>query len=172
MLLLVIAGPACLPLSSANEQYFIPRLDYMRRKLDGLRTSVVQSQIWRREFVKAMQSGSVFAKLMVAFPHLHTNYMDELYDGCDACHMSGRMSRFEAILDGHQYDVATFEVSSSLSSLTSRTLVRMMQVEAQTARASCHRMTYLGSSNWVECAMLAPKSFISFVIGVGSVFTG
>lgn len=109
MLLLVIAGPECLPLNRANEEYFIPRLKYMRRKLSGIQTSVVQSQIWRPDFVKAMQSGLSKTKLTSAFPHLHSNYMDELYDGCDACHMSGRMSRFEVILDGRRYDDVTFE---------------------------------------------------------------
>ncbi|WRT63764.1 uncharacterized protein IL334_000689 [Kwoniella shivajii] len=99
LVLLVMRGKKAFPLDRESQEYFVPQLRQFRDRMVGYRQLRVRSQIWRTNFVKAMEKYPIFdvEELMNAEP------------GCDACHMGGRMSRFRVNLEGEQYDQETHQ---------------------------------------------------------------
>jgi hypothetical protein len=59
-LLLVIKGPGVLPLKGDTAEYLLPQLRDLRRRLEGFKNSRVRSQIWRTDFVRALEAFPVF----------------------------------------------------------------------------------------------------------------
>lgn len=87
------------------DQYFSVPLQITRRKLTGMRDSLVAGSTWRPNFRKALDTFPTF----------------ELYDleftviGCAACNLGARKSTLQGRLDGEPYDKLTYEVRVSLS---------------------------------------------------------
>ncbi|KAJ8078795.1 mRNA binding protein puf3 [Marasmius tenuissimus] len=77
-----------------SEEYFSVPLKVFRRKLFGLRDSLVASSVWRPYFKRALEKHPDFDLLR----------MDFAVPGCDACHLGARMSTFQARLTGKGYD--------------------------------------------------------------------
>ncbi|CAE6488439.1 unnamed protein product [Rhizoctonia solani] len=87
------------PLDVCSDQYFGLSLRALRRKMDGLRDSLVTSSIWTSGFKKALNT----------HPELHIHYLKFGVPGCGACRISTRMSTFKGALSGDDYDRDTFE---------------------------------------------------------------
>ncbi|KAL0071396.1 hypothetical protein AAF712_001253 [Marasmius tenuissimus] len=79
---------------ATREEYFSVPLKVFRRKLFGLRDSLVASSVWRPYFKRALEKHPDFDLLR----------MDFAVPGCDACHLGARMSTFQARLTGKGYD--------------------------------------------------------------------
>ncbi|KAG8793613.1 hypothetical protein FRC12_002245 [Ceratobasidium sp. 428] len=82
-----------------NDEYFGMSLRALRRKLDGMRDSLVVSSVWTSGFKKALNS----------HPELNISVLEFAVPGCGACRISSRMSTFRGTLDGDNYDRETFE---------------------------------------------------------------
>lgn len=54
--LLVVEGPEVLPLRGDTAEYLTPQLLDLKRKMSGFKNSRVRSQIWRANFVKALET--------------------------------------------------------------------------------------------------------------------
>ncbi|ESK96993.1 conserved fungal protein [Moniliophthora roreri MCA 2997] len=89
-----------------DEEYFSVPLQVMRRKLLGLRDSLVASSVWRPRFKKALD----------ARPVIELVHMDYAVPGCDACHLGSRMSTYSARVSGSPYDKLGYEKSKPASS--------------------------------------------------------
>lgn len=68
-----------------------------------MRDSLVASSIWRADFKKALET----------FPEFEIYKLGYADPGCDACHLSSRMSTRIGRLSGLPYDPTTFEVSTT-----------------------------------------------------------
>ncbi|ORY20450.1 hypothetical protein BCR39DRAFT_555354 [Naematelia encephala] len=99
LVLLVIKGPGILPLTGEAAEYFSPMVQDLRRRMEGYKSSRVRSQIWRSDFVRALET----------FPTYKGQFLDFAEAGCDACHMSGRRSTWKVFLEGDPYDRETHE---------------------------------------------------------------
>ncbi|CAE6477316.1 unnamed protein product [Rhizoctonia solani] len=82
-----------------NDQYFGLALRALRRKMDGLRDSLVTSSKWTSGFKKALNT----------HPELEIHDLEFTVPGCGACRISSRLSRFKGALSGEDYDRDTFE---------------------------------------------------------------
>ncbi|KII88474.1 hypothetical protein PLICRDRAFT_54305 [Plicaturopsis crispa FD-325 SS-3] len=82
-----------------NEEYFSVPLQIARRKIDGLRDSLVVSSVWRPEFKKPLET----------YPELEVFTMDAAVPACDACHLGGRVSTRLGRVSGRPYDHLTYE---------------------------------------------------------------
>lgn len=69
-----------------------------RRKLDGLRDSLVASSVWRPDFKKALER----------YPEFTLTSLDFVIPSCDACHLGNRKSTLCGHLDGTPYDRSGF----------------------------------------------------------------
>lgn len=96
---LVVDGPAFV--SEKNSTYFRPAFHALARKIQSQKDSSVTSSVWPNEFKHSLEK----------YPDLVINYLDDAVPGCDACRISGRMSKYEGNLKGEPYDPETFEVS-------------------------------------------------------------
>ena len=56
LVMLNVHGPGLLPLRGDKRDYYQPHLEYLRRMMTGYRDARVRSQIWRSDFVKALQT--------------------------------------------------------------------------------------------------------------------
>ena len=90
---------------SSEEEYFSVPLQVTRRKLSGMRDSLVASSVWRSDFKKVLETYPEFTlvRLRFAIPQ------------CDACHLGGRLSTLLGRLSGRPYDEYDFEVSACIS---------------------------------------------------------
>ncbi|KAF8710840.1 hypothetical protein RHS03_01744, partial [Rhizoctonia solani] len=88
-----------------NDQYFGLSLRALRRKMDGLRDSLVTSSIWTSGFKKALNT----------HPELDIVHLKFAVSGCGACRISTRLSTFKGSLAGDDYDRDTFEPIQSRS---------------------------------------------------------
>ncbi|GBE81968.1 hypothetical protein BKA93DRAFT_821589 [Sparassis latifolia] len=79
--------------------YFSVPLQIARRKITGMRDSLVTSSVWRLEFKKPLE----------AYPEFATVRLDFAIPTCDACHLGGRMSTLLGRLSGMPYDKLSFE---------------------------------------------------------------
>ncbi|CCM02373.1 uncharacterized protein FIBRA_04468 [Fibroporia radiculosa] len=84
-----------------EQQYFIVPLSVTRRKISGMRDSLVTSSTWRPEFKKSLDT----------YPDFETFRLDFATPSCDACHLGGRMSTILGRLGGRPYDRDSFEHS-------------------------------------------------------------
>ncbi|KAF7778701.1 hypothetical protein Agabi119p4_3046 [Agaricus bisporus var. burnettii] len=81
-----------------HQEYFSFPLRIIRRKLSGLRDSLVASSVWRPKFKKALED----------YPSFEVVPLDFAIPSCDACHLGGRMSTLLGRLGGIQYDKVGF----------------------------------------------------------------
>lgn len=97
---LIIRGPTYA--RERKKQYYRASYDAISRKLQGQKDSLVTSSVWKPDFKSSLET----------YPELVVSHLDEIEYGCDACHLTGRLSRFSGELRGKAYDRETFEVSS------------------------------------------------------------
>jgi hypothetical protein len=95
---LVVTGPNFTEESESS--YFKTALEAFRRRFQGMKDSLITSSVWKPEFKKSLE----------VWPEFIIGHLDEAVMGCDACHLSGRMSKYEGRLEGRAYDPETFEV--------------------------------------------------------------
>ncbi|KAF9454514.1 hypothetical protein P691DRAFT_716911 [Macrolepiota fuliginosa MF-IS2] len=81
-----------------NQEYFSFPLKVTRRKLSGLRDSLVASSVWRPKFKKALGK----------YPTFELIPLDFAVPSCDACHLGGRFSTLMGRLGGIPYDKLGF----------------------------------------------------------------
>ncbi|KAJ7582677.1 hypothetical protein C8J56DRAFT_1015417 [Mycena floridula] len=86
-----------------EEQYFSVPVIMARRKVVGLRDSLVASSVWRPDFKKPLEKFPQFERLPLAFA----------VPSCDACHLGGRMSTVCGRLSGVPYRRDGFEEDTS-----------------------------------------------------------
>ncbi|KAK0483672.1 hypothetical protein IW261DRAFT_972039 [Armillaria novae-zelandiae] len=84
-----------------KDDYFSVALISARRKLIGLRDSLVASSVWRPEFKKALET----------YPEFNLFKLDFALPQCDACHLGGRLSTLRGQLGGTPYDPLGFQDS-------------------------------------------------------------
>ena len=87
---------------SAEDGYFYAALSTARRKIMGMRDSLITSSTWQTNFKRVLEK----------YPILSMFKMDFAVLGCDACNLGGRMSKQVCRLSGEGYDRSTFEVRS------------------------------------------------------------
>ncbi|KAG1715708.1 hypothetical protein ID866_1471 [Astraeus odoratus] len=83
-----------------KEEYFSVPLQVTRRKLCGMRDSLVTSSIWGPEFKKPLEK----------YPELTLLRMEFGLPGCDACSLGSRTSTILARVSGTPYNEYDFEV--------------------------------------------------------------
>ncbi|KAF8201810.1 hypothetical protein BJ912DRAFT_519142 [Pholiota molesta] len=86
-----------------DEQYFSVPLQITRRKLSGLRDSLVSSSVWRPEFKRNLEK----------YPEFELTRLDFAVPSCDACHLGGRLSTLMGRLNGIYYNPCGFEPKRS-----------------------------------------------------------
>lgn len=82
------------------EEYFSVPLQIARRKIIGMRDSLVTSSVWRPEFKRPLEM----------YPIFETTRLDFAIPACDACHLGGRMSTLLGRVSGTPYDKISFRV--------------------------------------------------------------
>ncbi|KAF8559604.1 hypothetical protein OG21DRAFT_1549377 [Imleria badia] len=82
-----------------EEEYLSVPLQVTRRKLSGLRDSLVASSVWRSNFKKTLET----------YPKLSLVRLNFAIPQCDACHLGGRLSTLLGRLSGKPYDEYDFE---------------------------------------------------------------
>ena len=90
---------------SSEEEYLSIPLQVTRRKLSGMRDSLVASSVWRSDFKKTLET----------YPKFTLIRLDFAIPQCDACHLGGRLSTLLGRLSGKPYDEYDFEVSLCMS---------------------------------------------------------
>ncbi|GJE90811.1 hypothetical protein PsYK624_069550 [Phanerochaete sordida] len=85
-----------------KQEYFSVPLQVARRKITGMRDSLVTSSVWRTEFKKPLEM----------HPEFETVQMEFAVPQCDACHLGGRVSTLTGRCFGDPYDRKTFEALS------------------------------------------------------------
>ena len=85
---------------SAEDSYFYAALSTVRRKIMGMRDSLITSSTWQTKFKRVLEKYPVFSMADMDFAVL----------GCDACNLGGRMSKMVGRVSGEPYDRSTFEV--------------------------------------------------------------
>jgi len=89
---------------SLEEEYFSVPLQVMRRKLSGMKDSLVTSSVWKPEFKKPLEK----------YPEFQLVRMDFSVPQCDACNLGGRVSTLLGRVSGEPYDKYDFEACPSL----------------------------------------------------------
>ncbi|KAH0830589.1 hypothetical protein J3R83DRAFT_2044 [Lanmaoa asiatica] len=82
-----------------EEEYLSVPLQVTRRKLSGMRDSLVASSVWRSDFKKVLET----------YPKFTLVRLDFAIPQCDACHLGGRLSTLLGRLIGKPYDEYDFE---------------------------------------------------------------
>lgn len=102
---------------TAEDDYFYAALSTVRRKMMGMRDSLITSSTWQAKFKRVLEKYPVFS--MVG--------MDFAVPGCDACNLGARMSKFVGRVSGQPYDRSTFEVWNQGHSVhLSKRLIRLI----------------------------------------------
>lgn len=83
-----------------SDQYFSVPLQIARRKLTGMRDSLVAGSTWRPNFRKALDT----------YPDLEVYGLEFTVLGCAACNLGGRKSTLQGRLSGDPYDKLTYQV--------------------------------------------------------------
>lgn len=99
---LIIRGPTYA--RERRKQYYRSSYDAISRKLQGQKDSLVTSSVWKPDFKTSLET----------YPELVVSHLDEIEYGCDACHLTGRLSRFSGELRGKAYDRETLEVRKTI----------------------------------------------------------
>ncbi|EGO21468.1 hypothetical protein SERLADRAFT_440729 [Serpula lacrymans var. lacrymans S7.9] len=81
------------------EEYFSVPLQMTRRKLSGLRDSLVTSSVWRPGFKKPLET----------HPEFELTRLEFTIPRCDACHLGGRVSTLLGRVSGKPYNKFDFE---------------------------------------------------------------
>ncbi|KAI0928526.1 hypothetical protein AcW1_005745 [Taiwanofungus camphoratus] len=81
-----------------DKEYFSVPLQIARRKIIGMRDSLVTSSVWRPEFKRPLEM----------YPIFETTRLDFAIPACDACHLGGRMSTLLGRVSGTPYDKISF----------------------------------------------------------------
>lgn len=81
-----------------DEEYFSVPLQVLRRKILGLRDSLVASSVWRPDFKKALEK----------FPNLDIVPLEFSVPYCDACHLGRRTSTLLGRLSGNPCERSGF----------------------------------------------------------------
>lgn len=89
----------------SSDVYLSVPLQVTRRKLSGMRDSLVTSSVWRSDFKKVLET----------YPKFTLVRLDFAIPECDACHLGGRLSTLLGRLSGKSYDEYDFEVTSCTS---------------------------------------------------------
>ncbi|OAX44684.1 hypothetical protein K503DRAFT_764872 [Rhizopogon vinicolor AM-OR11-026] len=84
------------------EEYFSVPLQVMRRKLSGMKDSLVTSSVWKPEFKKPLERHPEFQLVRMEFS----------VPQCDACHLGGRVSTLLGRVSGKPYNKYDFESES------------------------------------------------------------
>ncbi|KAI0797915.1 hypothetical protein C8Q75DRAFT_740059 [Abortiporus biennis] len=82
-----------------KDKYFLLPLQVTRRKIVGMRDSLVTSSVWRTNFKKPLEK----------YPTFEVTQLDFAIPACDACHLGGRMSTLVGRVSGSPYDKLTYE---------------------------------------------------------------
>lgn len=82
------------------DQYFSVPLQIARRKIMGIRDSIVTSSVWQPHYKKPLETYPVFEVISLQFS----------VPSCDACRLGGRVSTLTGRLSGEPYDKQTFQV--------------------------------------------------------------
>jgi hypothetical protein len=90
-----------------DEEYFSVPLQTMRRKLLGIRDSLVASSVWKPTFKKDLER----------YPEFSLTELCDAVPSCDACRLGGRMSTLMGRLTGSRYDLSGFGPVNSSSSM-------------------------------------------------------
>ncbi|KIJ69366.1 hypothetical protein HYDPIDRAFT_80164 [Hydnomerulius pinastri MD-312] len=88
-----------------EEEYFSVPLQVTRRKLSGLRDSLVASSVWQPNFKKPLET----------YPEFSLTRLDFTVPQCDACHLGGRVSTLLGRVSGKPYDRYDFETSQDMT---------------------------------------------------------
>ncbi|KAF8163326.1 hypothetical protein B0H34DRAFT_695018 [Crassisporium funariophilum] len=86
-----------------DEEYFSVPLHMTRRKVSGLRDSLVASSVWQPKFKRLLED----------YPDFALAALDFAVPSCDACHLGGRMSTLVGHVSGSPYNRLGFEKRSS-----------------------------------------------------------
>lgn len=84
------------------DQYFSVPLKITRRKLSGMRDSLVAGSTWKPWFRKTLDK----------YPTFELYELDFTVPGCDACNLGSRLSTRQGRLSGEPYDPLTYEACS------------------------------------------------------------
>ncbi|KAH9946037.1 uncharacterized protein BXZ73DRAFT_37534 [Epithele typhae] len=82
-----------------RQQYFSVPLKITRRKLEGMRDSIVAGSTWKPWFRKALNR----------YPDYEEQFLDFTVPGCDACHLGSRKSTKQGRLSGLPYESLTYQ---------------------------------------------------------------
>ncbi|KAI1795783.1 hypothetical protein LXA43DRAFT_989531 [Ganoderma leucocontextum] len=82
-----------------ENQYFSVPLKIARRKLYGMRDSLVAGSTWKPRFRKALDT----------YPNFESQHLEFTALGCDACNLGGRKSTIQGRLSGEPYDPQNYE---------------------------------------------------------------
>ncbi|TFK55040.1 hypothetical protein OE88DRAFT_1805440 [Heliocybe sulcata] len=84
-----------------DEEYFRVPLHIARRKLTGMRDSLVASSVWRPDFKGPLEK----------YPNLEVVALEVTIPHCDACHLGSRVSTLLGRVSGEPYDKLGFEAT-------------------------------------------------------------
>lgn len=90
---------------TAAEEYFSVPLQVARRKLSGMKDSLVTSSVWKPQFKRPLERYPKFELVRMKFSAPQ----------CDACNLGGRISTLIGRVSGKPYDKYDFEVCFSSS---------------------------------------------------------
>ena len=85
-----------------KEDYFSVPLAITRRKISGMKDSLVTSSVWKPRFKNPLET----------FPIFRLEQLEFSIPICDACHLGNRVATIRGVLSGHAYDPLTYEVVS------------------------------------------------------------
>ncbi|EIN07339.1 hypothetical protein PUNSTDRAFT_89577 [Punctularia strigosozonata HHB-11173 SS5] len=85
--------------TSEEYQYFLVPLQIARRKLSGMKDSLVASSVWRSDFKKPLERYSEISIVPLEFAVPH----------CDACRLGARISTLCCRIHGVAYNKQTYE---------------------------------------------------------------
>ncbi|KAG1756738.1 uncharacterized protein EDB91DRAFT_1094178 [Suillus paluster] len=92
------------------EEYFSVPLQVMRRKLSGMKDSLVTSSVWKPQFKRPLERHPEFQLVRMTFS----------VPQCDACNLGGRVSTLLGRVSGKPYDKYDFESESEDEDESSR----------------------------------------------------
>lgn len=133
--------------SEKDAAYYKVAFRAFEKKLNGMKDSTVTSSVWRPNFKRALES----------YPEFNVITLEEAVEGCDACHIGGRMSKFIGQLGGDKYDRKTFSVSKPGMTgfairTQSRDIFRYCRLALTQGVRTMTNIVLIGpSSGWVSC---------------------
>ncbi|KAF8590620.1 hypothetical protein K439DRAFT_1657365 [Ramaria rubella] len=104
-----------------GKNYFSVPLAISRRKLSGMRDSLVASSVWKADFKNRLET----------FPVFHLEQLEFAIPICDACHLGNRVATLRGVLSGCEYDPLTYEVDFLTFSISNDivTLINLFPIQ-------------------------------------------